>query len=85
MLKLIDRKGNEFIDKSQAVDEKLDLSQLLEDVHSQPAELPNSTRMCVFQLAESTDINRITKILEFLAKEKSSPDSICHMVQRYNL
>lgn len=47
--------------------------------------VPSSTRMCVFQLAESNDINRITSILDYLSVHKSSPESVSYMVSKYQL
>lgn len=41
--------------------------------------------MCVFQLAESNDINRITSILDYLATHKNSADNVSYMVSKYHL
>lgn len=46
-------------------------------------EKPTSTRMCLFQLSESNDINRVTMILETLGNR--SKETLQQMRKRYNL
>ena len=56
-----------------------------EENQEENVSVPSSTRMCVFQLAESNDINRVTNILEYIIANKDSPESIQYMVSKYNL
>lgn len=41
--------------------------------------------MCVFQLSESNDLERITKILEHLAQSKDDKGNVKYMIQKYQL
>jgi hypothetical protein len=47
--------------------------------------LPQSTRMCVFQLSESNDLERISKIMEHLATNKDTQEDVNYMIQKYQL
>ena len=46
-------------------------------------ERPTSLRMCLFQLSESNDINRVTIILDTLTTK--SKDTLQQMRKKYNL
>lgn len=49
----------------------------------QRSEKQTSTRMCLFQLSESNDINRVTQILQTLSSK--SKDTMYQMRKKYNL
>ena len=55
-------------------------------IDTNPVEiLPQSTRMCVFQLSESNDLERISKIMDHLACNKDSIEDVNYMIQKYQL
>ena len=49
----------------------------------QSYEKPSSTRICVFQIAESCDIVRVTSLLEYLASKPR--ETVIQIRKKYNL
>jgi len=63
----------------------LDTSDLKHKYGKNGGEIPTSTKMCIFQLQESADLDRITMILDHLATNKDSPESILYMLSKFQL
>ncbi len=59
---------------------EIDTDELLHDCLNAGGEIPSSTKMCIFQLAESNDLDRISKILNYLASDKNSTENILYMI-----
>ncbi len=59
---------------------EIDTEELIHDCLNAGGEIPSSTKMCIFQLAESNDLDRISKILNYLASDKNSTENILYMI-----
>lgn len=75
------QKNNGAIEEEDTVS----TSDLKQQYNKNGGTIPTSTKMCIFQLQESNDLDRLTMLMDHLAVNKNSPESVIYMLSKFQL